>query len=158
MIEELSIKFTITGTPQPKKTHRTRSVFSKGRAISINYAHPDNRRAERYILSQILNELPPEPLKGPIIMNVVYYMPVLKSFPKWKKAFTECHDLPHIVKPDTDNLNKMLGDAFTKAGVYTDDAVVYQFNAKKIYSSMPRTEVKLIKLKEITTDDALSFP
>jgi Holliday junction resolvase RusA-like endonuclease len=42
--------------------------------------------------------------------------------------------MPHIRKPDTDNLLKAVMDSITQAGVWKDDALVYFTEASKGYA------------------------
>ena len=64
-----------------------------------------------------------EPYDGPLLVDVTFYLPKPKR-PKFQ--------LP-AVKPDTDKLQRALGDAMTAAGVITDDARITTWHARKRY-------------------------
>jgi Holliday junction resolvase RusA-like endonuclease len=55
------------------------------------------------------------------------------SRPKSMKAGT-IENVPHVKKPDLDNLLKAVMDAMTEARVWKDDALVYETEAKKWYA------------------------
>ena len=64
----------------------------------------------------------------PIKLTIMLKMPRPKSRPV---------EIPHIVKPDLDNLAKAVMDALSDAGIWHDDAQVYRLYASKCYSSQP---------------------
>lgn len=49
--------------------------------------------------------------------------------------------LPHTVRPDADNLVKSLLDSLTRAGVWADDAQVYDLRVRKWRGRRPRWAV-----------------
>ncbi|PKG26966.1 RusA family crossover junction endodeoxyribonuclease [Cytobacillus horneckiae] len=53
---------------------------------------------------------PPELLTGPLVMSVIVYKPVLKSFSKNKVAAAESGELRPVTKPDVDNYVKGIKD------------------------------------------------
>ncbi len=81
------------------------------------------------------------PIAGPVELNVVFHMPIPSS---WSKRKQEGHEgLPHISKPDKDNLDKFLYDCMSGI-VYADDRQIWRDTSKKIYSEDPRTVVKVL--------------
>lgn len=56
-------------------------------------------------------------LSGPLLAVVHYRFPVPSNF--WAKRRRDMHTCPHYCRPDGDNLEKFLGDAFN--GVLWDD-------------------------------------
>jgi len=77
------------------------------------------------------------PLEGPLCLEVVFYLPIPASWSKKKRA--EQEGAPHARKPDLSNLLKGLEDCMDSI-VYHDDSQLYEIKAKKLQSSMPRTE------------------
>ena len=50
--------------------------------------------------------------------------------------------IPHIIKPDIDNMVKSILDGLDSNGI-PDDKTVYDLRAIKTYSENPRTEVTI---------------
>ena len=68
----------------------------------------------------------------PVHLKVYFFMPVPKGMKIERK---NDRYVPHIKKPDTDNLLKAVMDAMTEAWVWKDDALVYWTEAAKFYAS-----------------------
>jgi len=84
--------------------------------------------------------------KGAIRVDARFMFPFLKSHYK-SDGETLRDDVPIYKesKPDTDKLCRALGDALS--GVcYRDDAQVAEWNAVRVYSSMPGVTVKVYAL------------
>ena len=88
------------------------------------------------------------PLKGPVEIEAVFYMPIPESWSKKKKK--EAVGEPHCCKPDGDNLLKKVLDLMNGI-VYNDDCQVYKMTGIKIYDNNPRTEIKVV-CKELSQD------
>lgn len=76
----------------------------------------------------------------PLHLDVTFHMPIPKSWSLKKRAVAE--GSPHVNKPDCDNLIKFILDVLTGI-VYADDRFVWSINARKVYSSTPRTHITL---------------
>ncbi len=72
----------------------------------------------------------------PIEMKVEFHMPIPKSISK--KKYQLLVNTPHIKTKDIDNLCKFLFDALNKV-VWNDDCLIWNLQAKKIYSETPKT-------------------
>ena len=68
----------------------------------------------------------PEPLRGPLSVQLTFLMPR----PKSRKG-----DVWHATKPDGDNLTKAVLDALTDAGIWGDDAQVARQLVQKLYAT-----------------------
>jgi len=77
---------------------------------------------------------------GAIRLEVTFYMPIPASLSKVKRE--ALLGKQHIKKPDTDNLLKSVKDAL-EGTYYKNDSQICEVVAKKIYSSVGRTEFKL---------------
>jgi len=74
---------------------------------------------------------------------VIYcYFGVPKSWPKWKQEAAIAEDMPHLTKPDEDNVNKAVKDALNGL-IYKDDAQVVDFRVVKRYAAEPATVIDL---------------
>ena len=75
---------------------------------------------------------------GPVHMSIRFFMPKPKSF-KRKIVYW------HHIKPDIDNLQKMLLDILNGI-VFNDDSCVSSINCIKVYDDKPRTEFTIQQL------------
>jgi Holliday junction resolvase RusA-like endonuclease len=89
-----------------------------------------------------------EPMKPIIITDLTFYMPIPKNgkatrtnpYTKKREQFPVVDGMPHIAKPDIDNLIKGLFDALNGVA-WWDDAQVYKItNQQKIYAEYPGIE------------------
>lgn len=59
----------------------------------------------------------------------------------------------HVKKPDLDNLIKSLFDSISKSEiVWSDDNIVCDLRAKKLYSPNPRIEIEIEEIEEYEND------
>jgi Holliday junction resolvase RusA-like endonuclease len=63
------------------------------------------------------------PIGTGVEVGLVFLMPRPKRLER-RDTITLC-DVPHLAKPDIDNLEKAVLDALKKAGIYVDDAQVF---------------------------------
>lgn len=78
-----------------------------------------------------------QPISGPVFLQVCFFLPR----PKRLKGDIP---VPHISKPDTDNLLKAVMDAMTDVGVWKDDALVFRTEAGKWYAAEKKTGAQII--------------
>jgi Holliday junction resolvase RusA-like endonuclease len=64
----------------------------------------------------------------PVYLKVSFYLP------RPKRLNRETGNIPHIAKPDVDNLLKSVMDALTDAGAWKDDSLVFATAADKWYA------------------------
>jgi Holliday junction resolvase RusA-like endonuclease len=67
-----------------------------------------------------------------------------------RDTITLC-DVPHLAKPDIDNLEKAVLDALKKAGIYVDDAQVFLVHKGKFYADfgeMPGARITVVQYGE----------
>lgn len=94
---------------------------------------------------EMLTQDPEEIVKGPINIDLTFYLPIATSLGVAKKS--KLDGKPCDKKPDIDNLVKFIFDAL-RGVLYTDDAQVVSGIFRKIYSITPRTEIVIYKLEE----------
>jgi Holliday junction resolvase RusA-like endonuclease len=80
------------------------------------------------------------PVEHPISLVVKFYMPVPKSWPKYKKDEVKNGLIHHTKKPDLDNLVKFVKDNLNEVA-WKDDSQVYELKAIKQYSFEPETRI-----------------
>ena len=128
--------YTIFGCPTPlaRARHAGGHVY-------------DNQKNSKLIFGITLRELHDEkPLfKGPLHLDIVFYMPISNSWSDKKKNERSCNY--HVIKPDISNLLKFVEDCATGI-LYRDDCVICSVNMKKIYDDgeKPRT---VLTIKEL---------
>ena len=125
----------IEGTPIPQGS---KSVTRRGRMYEANKKLRPWRATMETALTAWVREYGDawEPLDGPLEASVTFWMPKPKR-PKYEHP---------AVKPDTDKLQRALGDALTNAGVITDDARITTWHARKRYSLIaPGVEIHYIR-------------
>lgn len=118
--------------------------------MAINYAptsHPitDFKAAVRLMVSEQMKSNGINPFDGPLTLGVEFHLPRPKRLLKKKSPTGE---IPHLAKPDLDNLIKGLKDAL-KGVLWSDDALVYKYDdCGKYYCAkggQPRVELTLIQ-------------
>jgi Holliday junction resolvase RusA-like endonuclease len=90
------------------------------RGRSYNPSARGMKQVATFVRNQLLNR-PIPLLKGPLLVIVHFVLPVPLSLPQRKREAQNC--LPHIKKPDGDNLEKYLNDSLT-GSVWDDDSRV----------------------------------
>ena len=118
------IRFHVPGVPLPKSAIKT--MVRHGRVLHFkdkkNQAWEDT--VTRYAVLERAKLGNPDPISGPVILTCAFYFEAPKSY-KQKELI-----LPKITRPDFDNLFKAVCDGLTKAGIWTDDSVVYKPGAE----------------------------
>ena len=136
------ISFTIPGKPIPLKRHRpsARGGF---------YDPSSKDKSEMWL--QIAKYKPESPLAGNIYLKTEFYMPYPKAWFKQKagKPSDILKDkykniILHSIKPDLDNLIKMIADIIQPQMIF-DDSQICWLSATKLYGE-PRTEVLIEEL------------
>lgn len=81
-------------------------------------------------------------MEGALRLTVRFYYPIPRSWPKWrqKEAAADSPKQRPTVKPDLDNLLKLVKDALTGIA-WHDDAQIVDLTAHKYYSLEPRTDI-----------------
>lgn len=129
------MKYILSGEPIPLararhakgRTYNSQSIIQNRCKLDLNKQH---------------NKQPL--LKGPIALEINFYMPIPLSWSQSKKE--RMAGQPHISKPDWSNLLKFVEDCGTGI-LYTDDSLIYQVTGTKIYDWFARTEFILNETK-----------
>ena len=100
------------------------------------------RAAEEVALAWGLNPRRP-PLTCPVIIDVVAYFEIPKSWSKVKKAAALSGELKHITKPDGDNVLKAAKDALTFGGAIKDDRLAWRSTITKLYGPHPYLSISI---------------
>ena len=130
------IEFTLLGKPKALKRHRsTRS--------GIMYDPSSKDKTD--IWFKIYQFKPKRPIAGDIYLRVIFYMPRPKYHyrsGKFKHLLKSGVPINHSVKPDIDNLVKMIADIIQgKDRFILDDSQICKLEAYKEYSEIQRTKI-----------------
>lgn len=126
-----------TATQQEKGI---RIVEVNGKRVPRTYPKPSWERARDYIKSRLAAFAPDDPIEkgSPVLLSVT-----------WCFANEgEVDGTPHIVKPDTDNLDKGLKDIMTALGWWDDDAQVFSEHIVKVWSRVPGIRIDIDVLED----------
>tara|TARA_Y100000034_G_C6734509_1_gene325611 strand:- start:87 stop:494 length:408 start_codon:yes stop_codon:yes gene_type:complete len=129
------INFTIPGTPKALKRHRP---SARG-----GYYDPSFKDKKDIIL-QIAQYRPKRPLEGNIQLKLYFYMPRPKThYRTGKRSHVLKAKAPvyHSIKPDLDNLVKLISDCIGNRTFIVDDSQICEIYAEKIYGERPNTAV-----------------
>ena len=129
------INFTIQGIPKPLKRHRS---------TKFGHMYDPSHKDKKQIWLQIAKYKPKTPLAGDIMLKLIFYMPRPKSHyrtGKYKHFLKDGMPENHSIKPDLDNLIKLICDTISgKDRIICDDSQICMLQAEKIYGE-ERTEV-----------------
>ena len=137
------LNFTVILPPRGQARSRHRTVTTKaGRTFSTAYKATEQKKDEDKLLALLFEHRPPRPLKGPLRLDIVAYLPIPASYSKKKRdAALSCELMP-TVKPDIDNVAKHVIDVMT--GVfYDDDKQFVKVLLEKMYGEVPRYEITI---------------
>lgn len=145
------IHFIVDGDPIAQPRHRDRAAVKKGGRIWHPKYDPAARKKEDF-LRRAMRYRPPEPLDGPLEVNITFWFKrPLSHFGcrqgrRYLKASAPVfHTLSRM---DRDNLDKFVLDAL--AGIFwTNDGIVCRGTLQKRYSlRSPYTEIEIKSLRK----------
>ncbi len=91
-----------------------------------------------------------DPIDGPVRLTFTAVLPIPQSFPKWRREAAMAGLVHPAKRPDLDNLEKTIADS-ANGIVWNDDCQVCAGEARKIYGTKPRLEVRVEPMKHINT-------
>ena len=139
-MEKLHIEFEIPGAPVAKG----RPKFSTYGGFPKAYTPAKTRNAEAFVKKCFLEQVKDfkMPNKGPIMLYIVFFMPVPTSISKKKHKELVEKQAWHTKKPDLDNLVKLVNDALNGVA-WEDDGCISFTQAIKCYGATPKTCVEI---------------
>ena len=128
----MHVVLEIPGKPQAKGRPRFTSM---GHA----YTPTPTREAEKRIVAAWLEQYGNQkPHDGAVALEVITTFEPPKSWSKQKRAQALAGEVPHLVKPDIDNLIKLVKDALN-GFAYLDDSQVTRVGGSKQYGTKNST-------------------
>lgn len=130
---------TIPGNPIAKKRPR---FVRRGKFVGTYNAQETEEGKFRWeMLARIKGCYPIESGIG-IRLCCHFFMPIPASVSKKQRALMEGCAVPHIKKPDLDNLIKFVKDC-ANGILWDDDSQVTSLTASKAYHPQPATEIRI---------------
>jgi len=136
------VSFTIPGKPFGKQRPR---VVNRG-GFAKAYTPKETVNYENLVKISYNIATGNSKLEGPVEASITAYFPIAKSVSKKKREILSQETIPALIKPDTDNIAKIILDPLNNIA-YNDDSQVYKLNVEKYYSENPRVEVNLRSYK-----------
>lgn len=147
------MKITIPGDPIPKM----RARYSTRSGYVLTYDPQNEKKIQimnflkKHISSLTIENVPEltEIVCGESFQCTLhFYLPVPKSDSQRLRNEKLWGVIPHITKPDTDNLAKFYLDCGNTI-LYKDDCSIPVLSAKKYYSENPRTVINIMPVKKV---------
>lgn len=131
------LKFTVYGAPFAKQRPR------HNRYTGVTYTPAATKEHERGIAAEFLRQCGKSmPAGSAVKLTVAAFMPIPKSAAKKRREAMLSGEIRPTVKPDWDNIGKLVADALNGVA-YDDDKCVVEAVVRKIYSDRPRVEVEV---------------
>lgn len=131
------IEFIIPVRPIPKSRPR---ITKKGGKFWA-YTPVRTKHAEKEFLNYANGYKPKDPLNGSIELEVHFVFEIPKSWPKSKKEKALRGELPHISRPDLDNLLKFIKDALNMVFWKDDSQITKYSSCSKSYGKTSYTHI-----------------
>ena len=142
----MKIKFTVLGVPQGKARARTVTHGKGGKPLphAVSYTPDNTALYENLIVIEYRRQAGTARFSDDdfIDLRILAYYPIPASASKKKKKQMQDGDIRPTVKPDWDNVGKVVADALNKIA-YRDDSHIVDAQVRKFYSDQPRIEVIL---------------
>lgn len=84
------------------------------------------------------------PIEGPVAINILAAMSIPSSWSTKKRDAALAGSIRPTVKPDLDNIEKML-DAFNGI-IWVDDVQVVEKNSSKVYAEKPFFRIEITRV------------
>lgn len=142
---------SVHGNPAPQGSKRAFYNKATGRAqvVESSKAVKPWREAVKFAALEERNREGIPTLTGPVAVTITFYLARPKGhYGTGRNAELVKESAPRVpsVKPDLDKLARSTLDALKDAGVYTDDAVVFDLHVSKVYAD-PRLPGALIRVQ-----------
>ena len=141
LVESAEICFDLV--PVPKE--RARVVTSPDTGATVSYTPQRTKHFTVEVEKVVRHVLEGRaPISGPVRLDMTFVMQVPGSWPKWKTQAALEGLVAPTGRPDMDNLEKALLDAFNRS-LIDDDAFVVERHACKIYGALPGILIQVRK-------------
>lgn len=140
----LELWIWIPGQPKGKERARSRVITTKsGRSFSSHYTPKQTRENEASMRSYAIGAMQSRPpTDQPVHLELVLTYQIPKSWPAWKQHLAAEGKIVPTVKPDIDNVEKSVKDAFNTV-VWHDDQQVVSCTKRKRFGLNPGIDAKI---------------
>ena len=130
-------KVVIGGEPVPQGRPRLTTINGYARAYD-----PVKSRTYKQLIKLLAQQYAPEkPVENPVVLSVLIYHKIPKSFSKKKRMQIELGYLRPTTKPDISNVVKGVEDALNGVWYKDDSQIVGYGHVGKWYPNTPRVEI-----------------
>ena len=138
-----AVVVVVPGPPVGKGRPRAFAIKKGARAGQIAMHTPAKTRTyEALVQGRAIEAMGTRPpMTCPVLLTIEAFFPIPESWPAWKRAAALADEIRPTTKPDFDNIMKVL-DAFNGV-VWIDDSRVVSARMRKVYSEVPRLEIKV---------------
>jgi Holliday junction resolvase RusA-like endonuclease len=131
------MEIEIPGIPIAKKRPR---FFRRGNFVGT-YSDQKTEEGRWQLLAREQIQTMAE---GPIVLTCAFAFPILKGATKTFRAMVEAGEIvPHVKRPDLDNLIKFVKDCLNGLA-WADDSQVWKVTARKFYATHPYTWLRIM--------------
>ena len=133
-----TIKFTVPGNPFGKQ----RPKFTRMGTYTKTYTPKKTKQHEKEVAERFSEVARGRRFKEkePLDIRIIAYYPIPQSTSKKRRKEMLEHRIRPTVKPDLDNVAKLVYDALNGVAWHDDNAIV-DTQVRKFYSDIPRVEV-----------------
>jgi len=143
-------KLVVLGGPKSQGRHRTYTKDKNGKPLKYPLQVDPSKYDKRSLRIVVQDKAPEKPLDCPLELKLVFCFPYRKGdYGTGRNAGILKSSAPkyHTVKPDVDNLIKLIFDALN--GIFwRDDTIICKLESEKRYDLRPRTEIYIKEVKE----------
>ena len=134
-------KLVIPGKPLGKQRPR---VLKTG----VTYTPKETVNYEAVVKALYIEKYAMEkPFEGPVSVEIVALYQIPKSASKKRKEAMKRGAIKPTVRPDVDNISKIITDALNGVA-YLDDKQIIECSVNKCYAEAPAVHVTIIELNE----------
>lgn len=134
----------------PTATAQQKGVFVRGGRAHF-YTKAKVREAEATYATLLMAHRPETPTEGEIYLHVTFTFPYRKSEPK--RVTRNGDIIPHLQRPDLDNLEKNLIDTMTRLGFWSDDSQIFEKYTRKLRGPSPAVDIIYTDTNDTITND-----
>jgi Holliday junction resolvase RusA-like endonuclease len=127
----------------PKAQPRPRAFYNKALGKARVYDAGTAEAWKSDIAVAARSQLADKRIDGPVRLCISFYMPRPLAL---EKKSSPSENIPHIKKPDIDNVEKAVLDALTGIGAWVDDSQVCEKYTTKYYVEKGKPSGALIQL------------
>lgn len=124
----------------PTATAQQKGAFVLGGHVRF-FKKAKVRESEDFLAALLVRHVPPEPFACPVALTVRWVFPWRKT--ERKSVVKAGADVPHISRPDLDNLEKNLLDVLTRLRFWEDDSLVCEKHTSKWRGARPGIEIEI---------------